>query len=359
MNTDKVFFGRPMIAEQDIAAVAEALRRPQLTNGPLVREFEESIQDYAEGGAAIAVSSCMAALHLTCMAQIKPGDHVIVPALTHPATAHAVEYAGGVAVFADVSPKTGNITVETIQAAMTDKTTAIMVVHYLGRLAEMRYIMGFARQHNLTVIEDCALALGARKDGVHAGLAGDAGCFSFYPVKHITTGEGGMILTKDPVLADLMRKKRSFGGGEDIGLNYRMSEIHAALGIAQMRNVEIFRRRRERNWKSLAQQLSDFDFIRSRDKNGAYSAYYAFSVFVPESHDRDAVRKAMSGRVETSVYYQPIVPLHPYYRVRGETAEMYPHAHRIATRTICLSCGPHLGRAEIDKEADVFRKATT
>lgn len=351
---EKIRFGQPLIGDAEKEAVLKALDQRILTNGPLVSEFEEYFQHYTQGGIAVAVSSCMSALHISCLACLQPGDEVIVPALTHPATAHAVAAVGAKPVFADVDKKTGNITLAAIRKALTPETRAIMVVHYLGRLADMPAIMAFARERDLVVIEDCALALGARSRDTHAGLFGHAGCFSFYPVKHMTTCEGGMLLTKDPKMAEVARNFRAFGLGRNFGLNYRMSEVHAAIGLAQMQKVEQRRRLRQRNWLALAEQLKDFDFIDSSGKN---AAYYGFTVRLPADFDREQVRAKMSARVETSVYYHPIVPEHPYYqREFVSFGTNYSTAKQIADHSICLSCGPHLGMREITQQAKIFKE---
>lgn len=343
-----------MIGEDEKVAVLRALNQRTLTNGPTTREFEEAFQDYAAGGIALAVSSCMAALHISCLACLKPGDEVIVPALTHPATAHAVELAGAKPVFVDVDPITGNIDPVKIRRAITTETRMIMVVHYLGKMADMPTIMSIAREHDITVIEDCALALGARGRDAHAGLYGNAGCFSFYPVKHITTGEGGMLLTKDPRMAEVAKSFRSFGLGKNLGMNYRLSEMQSVLGLTQLAKAEKHRKIREHNWHKLSVQLKDFETI---DSSGRWAAYYAFTVILPDGLDRDRVRRAMNAKVETSVYYHPILPEHPYYfRTYGEQGS-FPNAKRIADQSICLSCGPHLEPRQINEQVKVFKGA--
>jgi len=185
----RVYFGRPMIGDEEKEAVLSVLSSPQLSQAGAVAAFEEGFQQFIGGGVATAVSSCTAALHLSCMALFEPGDEVIVPALTHMATANAVEAMGATPVFADVSRETGCLDLRTVELHVTEKTKGIMVVHYLGICRDIGLITAFARERKIQVIEDCALALGANLDGLHVGLMGKVGCFSFYPVKHITTGE--------------------------------------------------------------------------------------------------------------------------------------------------------------------------
>lgn len=349
---NKIHFGWPMVGDDEKESVMAALEKPRLTDGPLVKEFEERFVEFTEGGIAVAVSSCMAALHICCLAYLEPDDWVIVPALTHPATAHAVRAVGAHPLFADVDPETGNITAEEIDRLATkfNNVKAVMVVHYLGLIADMNEIRAVARRCNLKIIEDCALALGARRNQIHAGLHGDAGCFSFYPVKHLTTGEGGMLLTRDPKLAQVARNFRAFGLGRNFGLNYRMSELHAALGLPQLGKAEHYRQRREVYWKTLEKQLGGkFEYIHS---NGVCPAYYAFTMIVPDGIDRDELKKKLWARMETSVYYSPPLHQHEFYvREYGLQSEedplVLPNAERIAGRGLTISCGPHLSRQNV------------
>ena len=195
-------FGRPIIGEAERAAVLDVLYGPILVHGPRTIAFENAFAKWTGAPHAISVSSCTAAMHLVYFTLgYGPGDEVIVPAQTHTATAHAVELTGAKAVFVDSERRTGNIDVSAIEAAITPRTRAIAVVHYLGVPVDMAGIGAVAKRHGLFVLEDCALAIGTRIDGVHAGLFGDVGCFSFYPVKHMTTAEGGMIITRNAALA--------------------------------------------------------------------------------------------------------------------------------------------------------------
>jgi len=354
----RVEFGKPLIGRDDRDMVVAALAQRTLTNGPRVTEFEAAFSEYTQGGMATAVTSCMAALHIACLMLVKPGDEVIVPALTHPATALAVSLVGADPIFVDVDPATGNIDPEEIKKALTRRTAAIMPVHYLGRLCDMARINQIAREHSLSVIEDCALALGARHRSRHAGLWGDVGTFSFYPVKHMTTGEGGMLLTKHPGLAERAKRLRAFGKDEagnfvDIGMNYRMSEMQAALGLAQLKKQSLWLDRRESNHAILRHHLRDFGRIESMP-----GAAYAMSVFAPEGMSRDTIRDTMHARwVETSVYYNPIPPLTPYYMDLGYAAGDFPIAEKISRETICLSCGPHLSRQQLAFQIEQFKIA--
>lgn len=351
-----------MIGNAERAAAVGALCMTQLTQGGAVAAFEEGFQQFIDGGLAIAVSSCTAALHLSCMALFKPGDEVIVPALTHMATANAIEAMGAVPVFADVSRQTGCLDLRTVELYVTERTKGIMVVHYLGVCRDTGLITAFARERKIDVIEDCALALGANLDGLHVGLMGKVGCFSFYPVKHITTGgEGGMIVTRSKQLYDNLRRRRHFGQAErmgdmtTLGLNYRMTEMQAAIGNVQLNRYTEFMRRRARNYSVLRAalrkgRLSSLDVVESPTTTN-----YGISVFVPE---RDELRRRMKARnVETSIYYPQAVPLLKYYAQKyGHGIGDFPNAEAIAAESICLPVGPHLGDRHMEHLITVLRE---
>jgi dTDP-4-amino-4,6-dideoxygalactose transaminase len=217
----------------------DVLNGPILVHGPRATAFEDAFAKCTGAPHAVSTSSCTAAMHLVYFVLgLGPGDEVIVPAQTHAATAHAVELTGAKAVFVDAERETGNVDVDKIEAVITARTRAIAVVHYLGVPVEMVAVNAIARRHGLFVLEDCALAIGTLINGVHAGLLGDVGCFSFYPVKHMTTAEGGMVITRNAELAQKIRHARAFGvdrhmgerkipGQYDVtalGFNYRMNE---------------------------------------------------------------------------------------------------------------------------------------
>ncbi|RPH52969.1 DegT/DnrJ/EryC1/StrS family aminotransferase, partial [bacterium] len=266
-----IHFGRPIIGEEEKAAVLAVLGGPILTHGPLVKQFEAAFAESTGAEHAVALASCTAALHLAYFyLGLGPGDEVIVPSETHVATAHAVELCGARPVFVDSEEKTGNLDLDRVEAAITPRTRALSIVHYLGMPVEMDRVQEIARRHELFVVEDAALALGTRYKGIHAGLWGDVGCFSFYPVKHITTAEGGMLTTRRPEIAARISMVRAFGidrnvpserkvpgmyDVEALGFNYRMNELGAALGIEQMKRLpELLRRRRE-NYETLSRAL--------------------------------------------------------------------------------------------------------
>jgi dTDP-4-amino-4,6-dideoxygalactose transaminase len=339
--------------------------------------FEEEFARFMGGGYCVAVSSCTAALHLTYFQMgLGPGDEVIVPAQTHNATAHSVELVGARPVFVDCEPSTGNIDVARIEAAISSRTKAVSLVHFLGLPCDMDAILRIAARHGLRVVEDCALALGARYRGAHVGLIGDVGCFSFYPVKHITTGDGGMFVTRHKEVAAAVSKLRAFGvdrthqerkipGMYDVdalGLNYRMSEMQAALGRTQLARIDVILRRREENFNALKSALAGVRGIRVLDfvTPERSASRYCLSVVLEAglARRRDEIVGKLNGAgVGTSVYYPHPVPRLGYYRRKyGYNAESYPNAAEISDGSIALPVGPHVNRDDVEYTATTLSR---
>lgn len=363
-------FGKPVIGDEERRAVERVLSGPILTHGPLVKEFEAVFASYTEAPYAVAVSSCTAALHLAylCLG-LGTGDEVIVPAETHVATAHAVELVGAKPVFIDAERDTGNIDIDQIEANITERTKAIAVVHYLGMPVNMHRILEIARKHGLFVVEDCALAIGTYLNGVHAGLLSDAGCFSFYPVKHITTAEGGMVVAKNRELAEKISRQRAFGidrnivserdipgiyDVQELGLNYRLNEIGAALGIEQMKRVDGFLQKRTENYEALSVGLKTIDEIEllQSSHDGYQSSHYCQVMLLKEllAEKRFGIVNYLKKHgVGTSVYYPRPVPHMTYYKVKyGYSDSSFPVASRISGNSIALPVGPHVNSEDID-----------
>lgn len=364
----QVLFAKPMIGAEEQAAVAEVLRGDTLVHGPKAEEFEQAFAAFTGAPLAVSVSSCTAAMHLVYMyLGLGPRDEVIVPAQTHVATAHAVEITGAKPVFADADPFTGNMDLRSLPGLVTDRTRAIAVVHFLGLPVDMKAIVSFARQHNLFVVEDCALALGSYVRGVHAGLLGDAGCFSFYPAKHITSAEGGMLITRHRGLAEKVRRLRAFGvdrtpgerslpGEYDVpalGINYRLNEVQAAIGVEQMKKLPLFLAARNRNASLLREGLAGTAAITLLPPGDDIfvTSNYSVGVLLGE---RLAARKTeiveyLSARgVGTSVYYPRAVPHLTYYREKyGFSDADFAAAAAISRRGIALPVGPHLDEEDM------------
>ena len=370
-------FGRPWITADDRKAVMQVLEGHILTHGPQCRDFESEFAAFLGDGAhCVSVSSCMAALHMAYLHfGIGLGDEVIVPAQTHTATAHAVEWAGAKPIFVDCDLATGNLTADAIAASITPRTRAISVVHFLGIPCDMPAIMAIAERHGLRVIEDCALAVGARFAGGHVGLFGDVGCFSFYPVKHITTGEGGMFVTRHLAVAEAVARLRAFGvdrthtergvpGMYDVptlGLNYRMSEMQAALGRSQLRRIGVNLEQRQANFGALKQTLKELSDIRILDARNrdAESSHYCLSVVLGDrlsAGRNEVVARLNAAGIGTSVYYPQPVPRMSYYRNKyGYSADAFRGAAQISDRSVALPVGPHVTADDTKYIADKLR----
>ena len=375
MTTRTIPFARPWITDSDRAAVQRVLEGHILTHGPECKAFEAEFAAFMGGGHAVTVSSCMAALHLACLHfGFGPGDEVIVPAETHVATVHAVEWVGATPVFVDPEPATGNLTPERIAAAMTPRTKGIIVVHFDGIPCDMPGIMAVAEPRGIKVIEDCALAVGGRWGGTHVGLFGDAGCFSFYPVKHITTAEGGMFVSRHAEVAAAVAILRAFGvdrshGERDrpgiydvpsLGLNYRMSEMQAALGRTQLARIGENLSRRKTNFAALAaacRRPGVVDVLDAGDPACVNSHYCLAAVLRGPLASRrdDLARRLNEAGIGTSVYYPQPVPRMLYYsRKYGYEAGRYPTAEAISDSSIALPVGPHLSDEDRDYVAATF-----
>lgn len=374
-------FGCPILGDDERAAVDAVLRGPILTHGPLVKEFEAAFAAFTGAPHAVAVSSCTAALHLAYLyLGVGDGDEVLVPAQSHTATAHAVEYCGARPVFVDSEERTGNMDLEQLEGLVTERTKAISVVHYLGMPVDMERVMAIAERHGLFVVEDCALAIGTYFNGIHAGLHGDVGCFSFYPVKHMTTGEGGMVITRHEDVAHRIGMLRAFGidrnvpaerkvpGMYDVqllGFNYRLNELGAALGLAQLRRVTGFIQQRKENYLLLTKGLQGIGGIQLlQASHGRFqSSYYCHSMILKEplQEYRVQIMNLLKEKgIGTSIYYPEPIPHMSYYRNKyGYGPETYPVAARISRNSIALPVGPHLDADDITYMLDSIRAILT
>lgn len=371
-------FGMPLIGKEEKDAVMEVLSGPTLVHGPRAKDFEVKFAQFSGAEYSTSVASCTAALHLSYFyIGLGVGDEVIVPAQTHNATAHAVELCGAKPIFVDAEPETGNIDITQIEKHITPRTKAISLVHFLGMPVNMKRINEIAKKHNLFVVEDCALAIGTYFEGVHAGLFGDVGCFSFYPVKHMTTSEGGMLISKHQKIVEKISRQKAFGvdrtAGERtipgvydvtmLGFNYRMSEIEAALGIEQLKRIPEFLKKRKENFDALRQALEQIDELKIlKSSYGEYqSSYYCLSIILSDSLKEkrfDIVKSLKDRGIGTSVYYPKPVPHLKYYKDKYSFSETsFPVASWISYSSIALPVGPHLTRDDMSYIASGVKSA--
>ena len=344
-------FARPDITDAEITAVTEALRSGWVTTGPATRQFEQNFVDYLGGGLqAVAVNSATAGLHLALEALgIGPGDEVIAPTLTFTATVEVARYLGADAVLVDVDPVTLNIDPAKIRAAITPRTKAILPVHYGGLACDMDAILAIAKEHGLKVVEDAAHALPTTWRGTLVGqLQSDVTVFSFYANKTITTGEGGMAVTRDAALAQRMRVMRLHGMNRDAfdrftsktpawyyevvapGFKYNMTDVAAAMGVQQLARLPQFVQRREQLARRYHAALADLPLVLPAiAPAGDVHAWHLYVVrLAPQARiGRDALIQGLSDRgIGTSVHYVPL-HRHPYWRDRYQlTPEQFPHA---------------------------------
>lgn len=308
-------------------AVLGVVRSRWLSMGEETQNFEKEFAEFTGAKHALAVTNATAALHMACMAvNLGPGDEVIVPSLTFVATANAVRYTGATPVFADVESEDWlTLSPASIEKNITEKTRAILVVHYAGYACDMPAIRTIAEKYNLAILEDSAHTIGSYLDGRHLGTFGEVGCFSFFSNKNMTTGEGGMVTTNDDGLADRLRVLRSHGMTSltwdrhkghawsydvvDLGYNYRIDELRSAIGRAQLKKMGRFNQRRAeltRLYRDLLSELVPEVHVPFNEERGV-SCHHIMPILLPEGTNRVEFMEAMKAQgVQTSIHYPPI-----------------------------------------------------
>jgi dTDP-4-amino-4,6-dideoxygalactose transaminase len=350
----------PSIGRDEIKAVIEVLKSGMLAQGQKVKEFEEKVAEYVGVKYAIATSSGTTALHTALLAAgIKPGDEVITTPFTFIATANSILYCGAKPVFVDVDEKTFNIDPEKIEEKITEKTKTILPVHLYGQPADMEKILKICESHNLLLIEDAAQALGAEFKGKKVGSFGDCAIFSFYPTKNITTGEGGMVVTNNENIAEKCRKIRNHGEYQRyfvdlVGYNYRMTEVAAAIGLAQFKKLEKFNNKRIRNAKFLTRHLKDIDeievpFVDKRVK-------HVFHQYTIKTSRRDELREFLEKKGIQSVVYYPL-PIHKQkiYQDLGYKDSL-PVAEELSKKVLSLPIHPNLKKEDLKLIVESIRE---
>lgn len=374
MSDAFVVFGAPDITDDDIREVLATLQSGWLGTGPRVAAFEAGFADFkrVDHGAVAAVNSCTAALHLSLLAAgVGEGDEVITSPLTFCATANAILHAGATPVLVDVDPKTMNIDPAHIEKKISPRTKALLPVHFAGLPCAMTEINDIAARHGLRVIEDCAHAVEAMYRGRPTGTLGDFGCFSFYATKNVTTGEGGMVLARDPehigriktlALHGMTRdawKRFSNDGYQhyqvvECGYKYNMMDLQAAIGLHQLKRVEAGWARRRAIWQRYQVAFAGLPLTRpSEPASHVRHAYHLYTVLIDEMQcatSRDVFMARMTAQgIGVGVHYLAL-PEHPYYQQSlGWRADDTPHATSIGRQTVSLPLSPRLTDAEVER----------
>src|SRR5579871_683412 len=362
----------PDINEADIQAVTSVLRTTQLSMGPALEEFEQSIAAKMEMPYAIAVNSGTSALHLCLRAfGVGPGDEVIVPSFSFIAIANAIRYQGAIPVFVDIEPHSLNLDPATIEEAITPRTRGIIVVHTFGFPAEMSAILHIARRRGLFVLEDACEAIGAEYYGSKCGTLGDAGVFAFYPNKQITTGEGGAIVTRNPEIARFARKLRNQGRAESsrdsghdyLGYNYRLSEMSCALGNAQLHRLDVILHRRETIAAIYSEKLRGNQHLIVPPGNapGRTISWFVYVVRLAphlDRKDREWIIAEMAARdIECGRYFTPI-HRQPVYKHEPCKTHPLPITEWIDGRTLALPFFNRISESDIQDVCDALNELT-
>jgi perosamine synthetase len=363
----KVPYFQPWVTDNDKKNVIKALNQRWLTNGPFLSKFETKFQNYINSKYALGVGSATHALHLSNrVLGIGPGDEVIVPTFTFAATANSVLYCGAKVVLADVDPFTFNISPESIKNLITKKTKAIIPVHYGGQSCDMDKIIKLAKSKNLSIIEDCAHSLGSKFGNSFCGTMGDVGCFSFYPTKIITTGEGGMITTNKNNLLKNLKQLRSQGMNispnqrekliqwkydiVDLGYNYRLDEIRSSLGLSQLNRINKINKLRIKianQYNKLLKNVKGLSLPLIKSNRNHIFHLYSIKIEKDYSFTRDQLfHKLHKKGIGTSVQYYPL-HLMSYNKNKYKISN-FPNANKLKDEVLCLPIYPTMNQKQIE-----------
>ena len=371
-------YGKQKIDEDDINSVVKVLKGDYLTTGPIVSEFENSVAKYVGTKYAVAVSNGTAALHMACYAAgISEGDEVLVPAITFAASSNCVLYCGGKPVFIDIDPKSYNIDINKIKEKITNKTKAIIPVDFAGQSVDMDSILKIAEEYNLIVIEDAAHALGSEYKNEKVGSKAHMTEFSFHPVKPITTGEGGVVVTNSKELYEKMILFRSHGitrNSElmienqgpwyyeqiDLGYNYRLTDIQSALGLSQIKKLDDFILKRREIVNKYNEAFKDLKEIVTPFENEYSKSGYHIYVLLLNLDKLKCGRKEIfealqAENIGVNVHYLPVY-LHPYYKKLGYKKGECPVAEDIYNRMITIPLFPSMSDKDVKDVIKAVKK---
>ncbi len=343
---------KPIIGDEERAAVDRVLRSGMLAQGPEVKAFEEEFSQHVEGRHCVAVNSGTSALHLGFIAAgIKAGDEVIVPSFSFAATANSVALAGGTPVFADIDPKTFNMDPAHVESLITPRTKAIMPVHLYGHIAAMDQFEAICKKHNLILIEDSAQAHLATLNGRPTGAWGSVASFSFYPTKNMTAGEGGMVTTDSADIARMLRLLRNQGQeviyqNEVVGFNNRMTDIHAAIGRVQLRKLPGWTATRQNNAEFLSANLKNV--VTPFVAPGTTHAYHQYTIRIEgeDAAKRDRFMAQIRERgVGCGVYYPTPIHRLPSFKLQLDL----PETEKVIKECVSLPVHPSLSKADLEK----------
>jgi dTDP-4-amino-4,6-dideoxygalactose transaminase len=351
----------------ELSSVEEVLKSRWLTMGRVTQDFESAFAAYTGAKHALAVTNATAALHMACMAiGLKPGDEVIVPSLTFVASANAIRYTGATPVFADITSETNlNISPDAIEARITEQTRAIMLVHFGGFACDMPRILELARKYELKVIEDAAHATGSWLQDRHLGTWGNIGCFSFFSNKNMTTGEGGMVITNDDILSEKLRLFRSHGMTTltwdrhkghawsydvvELGYNYRIDEIRAALGLVQLSKLDRNNERRRHLTQIYQDALLEFPqvVVPFLGHPGITSAHI-MPILLPHNSNRvDFMEQMKLQGIQTSIHYPAIHKFTSYKEFGDSASTRLPTTENVADHEVTLPLYPAMTNDDV------------
>ncbi len=364
-------FTTPSISAQEVEAVAAVLKSGWLTTGPRVRELEAAVAAYTGAQHAVAVNSCTAAMHLSLLAAgVGPGDEVITTPLTFCATANAIIHTGATPVLADIVRDTMNLDPRAVEDAITERTAAILPVHFAGRPADVVALRAIASRNGLTLIDDAAHAMGAEINGRRIGAVADLTCFSFHANKNLTTGEGGMVTTDSVEWAERIRVLALHGMSRDAwnrysrdgsphydvvaaGFKCNMMDIQAAIGLQQLARFESMQQRRARIWRRYDEAFARLPiWLPMPPAANTVHARHLYTILVDEDacgFTRDALFSALREQgIGTSVHFRAL-HLHPYYAQHGYARGQYPHAEYVSDRTLSLPLSADMQDDEVER----------